>query len=149
MVSFIGTCKGKLRAAGFGGVISTVETVGTYQQFPALCQSLESVVHANIHPYFNPGTSSANAGSFVVSQRGILANLCGKSVIVSECGWPSNGGSDGAAIASFVDQQTAIASIKAATGGTGITWFSFSDDHWKPAGVEQCFGILSPRFLVC
>src|SRR5579859_7103420 len=134
MVNFIGTCKGKLRAAGFGGVISTVETVGTYQQFPALCQSLESVVHANIHPFFNPGTSSANAGSFVVSQRGILADLCGKSVIVSECGWPSGGGSNGAAIASFFDQQTAIASIKSATGNTGITWFSFSDDHWKPAG---------------
>ena len=140
MVSFIGTCTGRLRAAGYTGIISTVETVGTFQQYPALCQSLESVVHANIHPYFNSGTSSADAGSFVVSQRGMLANLCGKSVIISETGWPSGGGSNGAAFASFVDQQTAIASIRAATGSTGITWFSYSNDPWKPAGVEQNFG---------
>jgi exo-beta-1,3-glucanase (GH17 family) len=141
MVTFIGTCTGRLRAAGFTGIISTVETVGTFQQYPALCQSLESVVHANIHPYFNSGTSSGDAGSFVVSQRGILADLCGKSVIVSETGWPSAGGSNGAAIASFGDQQSAIASIKAATSDTGITWFSYSNDPWKPAGVEQNFGI--------
>jgi len=143
MVSFIATCSGQLRSAGFTGIISTVETVGTFQQYPALCQSLESVVHANIHPYFNPSTSSADAGSFVVSQRSILASLCGKSVIVSETGWPSGGGSNGAAIASVADQQTALASIKAATGSTGITYFSFTNDDWKPAGVEQFFGNLS------
>jgi exo-beta-1,3-glucanase (GH17 family) len=143
MVAFIGAAKGQLRAAGFTGIISTVETVGTYQTYPELCACIETTIHANIHAYFNPGTASAEAGSFVVGQRTDLANLCGKSVIISETGWPSGGPSNGAAIASPSDQAAAIASIKSATGDGGVTWFSWTNDDWKPAGVEQNFGMHS------
>ena len=143
MVAFIGSCTSALRAAGYGGIISTVETVGTYQANPVLCGTVDSVLHANIHPYFDPGTPSSNAGSFVVSQRNMLAQLCGKQIIVSETGWPHAGGSNGAAIASPADQSTAIASIKGATDSSGITYFSYTDDPWKPAGVEQNFGTSS------
>jgi exo-beta-1,3-glucanase (GH17 family) len=143
MVTFIGAAKTQLRAAGFTGIISTVETVGTYQTYPELCACIESTIHANIHPYFNPGTSAGDAGSFVVSQRTDLANLCGKSVIISETGWPSGGPSNGAAVASPSDQAAAIASIKGATKDNGVTWFSWTNDNWKPAGVEQNFGMHS------
>jgi len=138
MVAFIGDCKSKLRAAGYTGVISTVETVGTYQTYPSLCGAVDSVIHANIHAYFDPGTSSDQAGSYVVKQKGMLADLCGKTVIVSESGWPKGGGNNGAAIASPSDQAAAIGSLKGAGGG--ITFFSYTDDLWKPGGVEQNFG---------
>jgi exo-beta-1,3-glucanase (GH17 family) len=143
MVTFIGAAKGQLRAAGFTGIISTVETVGTYQTYPELCACIETTIHANIHAYFNAGTPSSQAGSFVVSQRSLLANVCGKSVIISETGWPSGGPSNGAAIASPSDQSTAISSIEAVTGNGEVTYFSYCNDAWKPAGVEQNFGILS------
>ena len=136
--NFIKSATHDLRAAGFTGVISTVETVGTYQAHPSLCAAVESVVHANIHAYFDPGTDSSEAGSFVVSQRTLLANLCGKSVIVSETGWPSEARGN---------QQAAIEAIRIATKGD-VTFFSYKDDHWKVPGVEQHFGmfLISPIF---
>jgi exo-beta-1,3-glucanase (GH17 family) len=143
MVTFIGAAQGQLRAAGFTGIISTVETVGTYQTYPELCACIESTIHANIHAYFNPSTPSNQAGPFVVSQRTLLANVCGKSVIISETGWPSGGPPNGAAIASPSDQSTAISTIESATGNSEVTYFSWCNDAWKPAGVEQNFGILS------
>jgi len=139
MVTFIHAGTSRLRAAGFTGIISTVETVGTYQANPQLCGAVESHIHANIHPYFDPNTSSSEAGTFVVNQQGMVESLCGLPVIVSETGWPSAGGSNTNAVASVNDQATAIASIMTATGGD-VTFFSFSNDFWKSAGVEQHFG---------
>ena len=148
MAPFITSCTGQLRSAGFTGIVSTVETVGTYQQYPALCAAVETTVHANIHPYFDPNTSSSNAGTFVVNQRGLVSAACGgKTVIISETGWPSAGGSNGAAIASSSDQAAAIASIKAATNNDGVTWFSYTNDPWKPAGVEQNFGMNTRKII--
>jgi len=146
MVAFIGDCTTKLRAAGYTGIISTVETVGTYQADPSLCGAVESVIHANIHPYFNSGTTCEQAGEFVVSQQNLLAGLCSKTVIISETGWPWDGGSDGDAVASTEAQSTAITSIKEATNGQ-CTFFSYSNDAWKPAGVQQYFG-MEPPFCV-
>jgi len=146
MVAFIQSCTSALRAAGYTGIISTVETVGTYQANPVLCTAVESVIHSNIHAYFDPNTSSSQAGSFVASQVGILSALCNKQIIVSETGWPHAGGSNGAAIASPQDQATAVAAIKAAQINADVTFFSFTDDPWKPAGVEQNFGNLSFHF---
>lgn len=140
MVAFIADCTSKLRAAGYTGIISTVEPVGTYQANPSLCTAVETVIHANIHPYYNPGTSCDDAGEFVVSQQSLLSGLCGKEVIISETGWPWSGGEDGDAIASSDCQTRAIASIKSSTNGQ-CTFFSYSNDAWKPAGVEQHFGI--------
>lgn len=143
MVAFIGTATSQLRAAGYNGIVSTVETVGTYQANPILCDAVETIIHANIHAYFNAECTSSEAGSFVVSQQQLVAGLCGKQVIISESGWPSGGGNNGAAIASPEDQETAINSIWQATGGA-CTFFSYKNDPWKPAGVEQYFGTQPP-----
>jgi exo-beta-1,3-glucanase (GH17 family) len=140
LVSFIESSTTQLRDAGYSGIISTVETVGTYQANPQLCGAVESYIHANIHPYYDPNTVSSNAGPFVVSQQGIVESLCGLPVIVSETGWPWAGGTDGDAIASVEDQATAIASILSSTGGN-VTFFSYSNDAWKAPGVEQNFGM--------
>jgi len=147
MVAFIGSATTQLRNAGYTGIVSTVETVGTYQANPILCDAVETIIHANIHAYFDAQCTSAEAGSFVVSQQQLVAGLCGKQVIISESGWPSGGGNNGAAIASPQDQQTAINSIRQATGGA-CTFFSYKNDPWKPPGVEQYFGTQPPFFYV-
>ena len=56
-----------------------------------------------------------------------------------ESGWPSGGGNNGASIASPDAQKAAIADIVAKVGGKTVV-FSYSNDDWKPAGVEQHFG---------
>ena len=103
--------------------------------------AVDSCVHVNIHPYYNPGTQSSDAGTFLLSQKGIVESACsGKNVIVSETGWPSGGGNDGNAVASSSDQATAIAAIHDATNGD-VTFFSYGDDAWKAPGPEQHFGM--------
>jgi len=144
LVSFIQDATTQLRAAGYSGIISTAETVGTYQSYPSICECLSGTVHANIHAYFDPNCPSSGAGSFVVSQQGLVESACGGStVIVSETGWPSAGGDDRTTPS---DQATAISSISAATNGD-VTFFSYSDDAWKAPGIEQHFGI-SPRWCI-
>jgi exo-beta-1,3-glucanase (GH17 family) len=136
-IAFFGVATGRLRAAGFTGIISIVETVGTFEANPSLCGCVDSVVHANIHPFFDPNTIPGGAGATVLSQRAILQNLCGKTVVISETGWPSLGGAN----ASPSDQAVAIGSIKTAVGYDQVTWFSYTDDPWKSGpAVEGHFG---------
>jgi exo-beta-1,3-glucanase (GH17 family) len=142
MVSFIQSGTSQLRAAGFTGIISTVEQPGTFQANPELCQAVEGYIHANIHPYFDPNADSSDAGSFVLSQQSLVESVCGLPCIVSETGWPSGGGSDGDAVASVNDQASAVSSIWSSTGGQ-VTFFSYSNDLWKSPGVEQNWGISS------
>ena len=139
LIAFIGDATSQLRAAGYNGVVSTADTVGTFLSFPSICNALEGPVHVNIHPYFDYACSSSHAGSFVAGQKHLVENACnGKTVIVSETGWPSDG--DGGNRATSVDQAVAISSIHDSTPGD-ITFFSYSDDYWKSAGIEQHFGI--------
>ena len=143
-MSFIQESTTQLRAAGYTGIISTAETVGTYQSYPSICDCLDGPVHANIHAYFDPNCPSSGAGQFVVDQKGLVESACGgKTVIVSETGWPSGGGDR----ATPSDQSTAIWSIDGATNGD-VTFFSYSDDAWKAPGVEQHFGISARWFIV-
>jgi exo-beta-1,3-glucanase (GH17 family) len=139
LVSFIQSATQKLRAAGYTGIISTAETVGVYQQHPSICDVIDNV-HANVHPFYDPNTCSSEAGTFVVSQRKSVADLCGKPVVVSETGWPSSGGSNYNAVASPSDQEIAVSAIHDATGGD-VIFFSYSDDAWKAPGPEQHFGM--------
>jgi len=143
MVTFIEDCTSQLRAAGYTGIVSTAETVGTFQTYPELCSAVSEVIHCNIHPYYGP-VSSADAGSFVVQQQQLAESICNLYVVVSETGWPSAGGSNGVAVASYEDQVTAFEGIFAATGGQ-VTFFSPYNDLWKAPGAEQNFGIATPN----
>jgi exo-beta-1,3-glucanase (GH17 family) len=115
-----------------------------WQDYPSLCDAVTDTVHVNIQPFYNGATSPSDAGTFLLSQQEIVVQACpGKNVVVSEAGWPSAGGNNGAATASAEDQQAAISSIWQATNGD-VTFFSFLDDQWKAAGPEQHFGIPPP-----
>jgi exo-beta-1,3-glucanase (GH17 family) len=140
LVGFIGSATTQLRAAGFTGIVSTAETVSAYQNNPEICGAVDGYVHANIHGYFDPSCTSSEAGSFVVSQQNLVESICNLPCIISETGWPSGGGNDGAAVASPQDQITAITSIYQATNGAA-TFFSYRDDPWKTPGVEQHWGM--------
>ncbi|KAF3939906.1 hypothetical protein ABW19_dt0201384 [Dactylella cylindrospora] len=141
LVALISDCKGKFKAAGYPGKITTSEVVSTLEANPGLCTVID-VVAVNIQPYFNGGYA-ADAGKFIKQQMEQAGAVCGLPAYCLEAGWPSGGSPLNNAIASPSDQATAIAAIYAVDDGH-ISYFTTYDDGWKdPAkngGVELHFG---------
>jgi len=147
LVPKIASVGAQLRSAGYGGPVGTVDVVGTYQSNPALCtSSAVGVVGVNAHPYFNSYGSAPQSGSFVQSQIQAAKQACpGKSIYVTETGYPHAGNVNGNQIPSAQNQAIAFKSILDATSGH-VTAFDLYDDYWKapgPYGVEQSFGLSS------
>lgn len=137
--SLIETCKSEF--SGYTGPFTTAETVNIWEApetQSALCGVID-LVGTNAHAFFNYQTTASKAGEFVKGQLDIVSNLCpGKDGIVLETGWPSKGKSQGSAIAGFVEQATAIASIIKECGDK-VVLFSLFDDQWKDGNTEcQC-----------
>lgn len=141
LAAFITSSKAAFQAAGSGSIpVTTSETVATLvANKDSLCPVID-VVGANIHAYFDAGVSAGSAGSHILTQLGLIEAACpGKPSYNLETGWPSGGGSNGAAIASPDAQAAAIGDILAKAGQKSVV-FSFTDDAWKAPGVEQHFG---------
>lgn len=113
------------------------------------------LVGINAHSYFDPSSSPSQCGSFVMNQIAITKNACnGKSVFVTEAGFPHAGITNGRNTPSYANQRIALTSLFQATQGY-VTFFTLRDgiiqldeanlDYWKdpgPYGVEQAWGII-------
>jgi exo-beta-1,3-glucanase (GH17 family) len=143
LAGFISEAKSTFSAAGYYGPITTTEPLDKLQESAGALCSVIDVVAANIQPYFNSGVKSSEAGTFVAGQLALVAAACpGKTAYNLECGWPSYGSSNGAAVASPADQAAAIADIVDKAGDHTVV-FSYDDDAWKADGafgVEKFFG---------
>lgn len=147
LANLIISVRATVRAAGFSGPVTTTDTLGALQgASDTICPALDTVIAANIHPFFNTAVDAAGAGAFVSSQISLLGSLCpGKTPYNLETGWPTQGDANGAAVPGVINQQIAIASIAAAAGSKSV-FFSFQNDMWKhpgSLGVEQFWGCLS------
>lgn len=129
--TLIETCKQEFPE--YSGPFTTAETVNIWEETEtqaALCGAVD-VIGTNAHAFFNSGTSPSQAGKFVKGQLDIVSKICpGKEGYVLETGWPSQGKSDGSAIAGFVEQAIAIKSIIKECGDKSVL-FSLHDDMWK------------------
>lgn len=139
-----------LRGMGFQGSVVVPETSGAILKNPELCQH-QDYVAANIHAFFDGQIEASRAGEFVVKQAQSVSEACGgKQVIITETGWPNNGGTNDASVPSPENQQAAIASIKAAcaeAGNMGYYVLSAFNEPWKKDlastfGCEKFWGIL-------
>ncbi|KAK2874966.1 hypothetical protein FQN49_001899 [Arthroderma sp. PD_2] len=138
-----------LRSKGYTGPVVAVDTVNAMTAHPEICEASDFCA-VNIHPFFDPHTSAAEAGKFVRDQAKAVSNAVhgSKRVIVTETGWPHNGNHNGEAIPSRENQHTAVASLKKAYHGSNGELFLFSafDDPWKKDGpntfgAEKFWGI--------
>ena len=144
LANAVNTGRGILQAAGFTKSVVAVDTYMAHQNHPEICQASDYCA-VNAHAFFDANNQASDAGSFVknaISQ--IQTN--GKSIIVTESGWPYAGSSNVAAIPSPANQQAAIASLKQAFAGNpgGLFLFQAYDATYKDAGqfgVERYFGI--------
>ena len=142
IVAAISSVRALLAKTAFSGSVVTVDTFDQLESSvnTALCESSDYCA-ANCHAYFDSQVSCQGAGSYVREQYNAIAKMYpGKAVVITESGWPSEGPSNGAAIASIQCQQEAIASLKAEFS-SNLFLFTAFDDLWKKTLTEQSFGI--------
>jgi exo-beta-1,3-glucanase (GH17 family) len=148
VVQAVNNVRSSLRAAGYQGPVSTVDTFDQVIANKALCDASD-ITTVNCHAYFTSSVTADQAGQYVLDQVANVRKVCGdgKKVLVTESGWPKSGDSNGAAVASVANQQAAISSLKDKFGNANIILFSAFDDGWKQdyAGTfnaEKHWGIL-------
>lgn len=134
----------KTELPGYTGPYTTTDVVSAWisSDLSPICEVID-VVGANVHAYFNGGTTPDQAGEFVAGQLKIVEDVCNKPGYILESGWPSQGKCLGSACAGPDEQKTALTSIMD-TCGEKTVFFSFKNDLWKKPGdclCEQHFGM--------
>ena len=142
----IASVKSKLRAAGYNGRVTTSEPPVSFINNPELCNDSEiDFVGINPHSYFDQDVDASQSGSFVSQQKSQVEGVCGgKSVFITETGYPSQGKTNGKNVPSPENQKIALQSIFSSCG-TDVTILTAFNDFWKqpgPYGIEQYFGAL-------
>lgn len=147
VVAGLSTARSVLSAAGFSGHIVTVDTFIAHAGHPELCAASDYCA-VNAYAFFDANTAAQDAGNFVLNTAvGMVQKIAnGKQIVVTESGWPWQGQSNGKAIPSRENQQTAVASLRAAFAGSSIPLFLFQayDASYKAPGhlgVEPYFGM--------
>ncbi|KIX00740.1 uncharacterized protein Z518_09805 [Rhinocladiella mackenziei CBS 650.93] len=146
VVAALGVARPILTLAGFTKNVVTVDTFIAHENNPQLCQASDYCA-VNAHAFFDSHTTAEQAGTFVANTvSNIAKGANGKSIVITESGWPYQGSPNGKAIPSPANQQSAIQSLRTAFSGNpgGIFLFQAYDATYKdpgPWGVEQFFGI--------
>jgi exo-beta-1,3-glucanase (GH17 family) len=144
----VASAKAQLEAAGYTGAVGTVDTLVATKQYPQLCNGF-ATCYVNCHPFFDGNTVAEDAGTFLqtsISQlKAVLADS-NQPVVITETGWPSEGGHNGVAVPGVTNQNSAIAAITSAfeSNPAGVYILSAFNDLWKapgPLGVEKFWGL--------
>ena len=157
VTSAIGIARSALNSAGYSGPVTTVDTMIAMKNNPTLCTASDFCA-INCHAFFDGNVLPEGAGDFVKKWAQQVSDAAdGKTVIVSESGWPTQGGSNNKAVASQEAHAAAISSLKSAFGGgTNIVLYGMYNDVWKKdsattfGSVFLCGFLSSPCFhLLC
>ncbi|CCE80382.1 Piso0_003498 [Millerozyma farinosa CBS 7064] len=143
---YIDKGRSALKSAGYNGKVVSVDTFIAVINNKELCD-LSDYIAVNAHAFFDGNVGASDAGKWVLQQIQRVSSACGgkKEVLITETGWPSKGDSNGAAIPSRSNQQSAISSIKKTCGNDAILFTAYND-MWKSSGAfnaEQYWGIYS------
>jgi len=146
IMNFVWNVRGYLHnVIGYAGPVSTVHTWVFIRDNPVMCQG--DFVGANAHAFYDGSTTAPNAGPFVsYTVYPALRGACGSgaNIMITESGWPSGGNSNGAAVPSLANEQSALYALNcAASGGAQIYAFEYDDLAWTANGNEQSFGIFN------
>lgn len=95
----IGSARSNLKQAGYNGDVVTVDTMMAMKAHPELCQTSDFCA-INCHAFFDGHTLPQDAGKFVSKWAHDVSQAAGgKRTVVTESGWPTQGGSNGVAVA--------------------------------------------------
>ncbi|CEG35366.1 glycoside hydrolase family 17-like protein [Plasmopara halstedii] len=105
--------------------------------------SVCDVLGVNIHPYFTPGTTAHNAIDVVKSQWTAMVKNFGDKLLITETGWPSEGGLSGT-IGSPAGLQTFYSDYKTWSSSLDeCFYFQMFDTPYKSSPYEKTFGLLA------
>jgi len=121
----------RLKREGVAVPVSTVPIWADVENNPVLCQG--DRVTVNAYAFFDKNVGATGAGNFV---RDIvlpkIRSVCGeKEVIITESGWPSQGGQYGVAVASLDQEQVALKNLNCVAKDISIFAFEAEDATWK------------------
>ena len=141
----IGQARDALKAAGYSGPIVTVDTMVAMKAHPELCHASDFCA-INCHAFFDGNVLPDGAGDFVqLWAKQVSEAAGGKTVVITETGWPTQGDHNNKAIPSKENQAAAIASIQNALGQNVIIFNAFNDlwkqDSGTTFGAERYWGV--------
>lgn len=133
----------KANAADYSGYIVLVDTLAAMMANPLMCD-ISDYIAVNCHPYFS-GVEALTSGTWLAAQIESLLSTCGngKTILITESGWPSYGNTVGDAVPSKANQLAAIEGLGNVVGNQ-VIMFTTYNDYWKTPGsynVEQSWGI--------
>jgi len=140
VVSYCTQARSTLRAAGYTGPVVAVDTFNAILNNPTLCQASDYVA-ANAHCFFDGNTPAASAGQWVQAQIAALQSTCGKSVLITESGWPSQGQAIGNSVPSLENQQACVASLKASVSSQCLIYTAWNN-LWQSDPTQIYWGVL-------
>ncbi|MCJ1301737.1 hypothetical protein MMC08_004538 [Hypocenomyce scalaris] len=136
VVAAVGQARTALRTAGYNGPVVTVDTMVAMVANIELCTASDYCA-INCHAFFDGGVAASGAGPFVLgwSQR-VSAAAGGKTTVITETGWPTNGLTNGAAVPGTAQQQQALASLKSSFSDNMILFTAYND-LWETNTASQ------------
>lgn len=142
----IGQVRSALKASGYNGPVVTVDTMVAMKANPDLCHASDFCA-INCHAFFDGNVAADGAGPFVLDWAQQVSKAAGgKTVVITETGWPTQGDTNNKAVPSKENQDAAIASIKNAFGQNAILYSAFNDlwkkDRADTHNAEKFWGIL-------
>lgn len=136
-----------LKASGYDGPVITVDTMIVMKANPQLCQASDFCA-INCHAFFDGNVSAEGAGHFVRDWAQQVSEATGgRSVVIAETGWPTQGNNNNKAVPSLENQNIAIRSIRRLFPENLILYSAFNDlwkeDSDNTHNAEKFWGILS------
>ncbi|KAL8675400.1 MAG: hypothetical protein Q9168_000231 [Polycauliona sp. 1 TL-2023] len=145
VIGAIGQARGVLKGHGYNGPIVTVDTMVAMTNHPEICKASDFCA-INCHAFFDGKTPAAKSGDFIKGWVDKIGKATGKTVVVTETGWPTRGDTNGVAVPSQENHQAAMKSIQD-TFSNNVIFYSAYNDMWKKNGqgtfnAEQYWGIM-------
>lgn len=133
----------KSNASGYSGYIVSVDTLAAVMADSSMCD-ISDYLAVNCHPYFS-GIEALTSGTWLKAQVQSLQSHCnnGKTILITESGWPTYGNTVGQAVPSQQNQYLSVKSL-ANVMGSQVIMFTTFNDYWKSPGswnVEQHWGV--------
>jgi len=135
-----------LRARGITLPVSTVHTwVFIRANRGTMCNT--DFIGANAHAFYDGNFVSGKTGDFVFKTviPELKAACPGRTIRITESGWPSRGANHGVAVASLADARNALLNLNCACRddrNVGVFAFESDDMLWKGNENERSYGIL-------